>query len=125
MRFRPSDVPWYVRYQLLEMQSTTTSCSNDFIRHSTFVERLYLGLVPSSAIGRKLSLPTVRDPKCRWSRVVFPRAVSSVRFCSCSTRQTWHVPSRYTELTFTDDMKLYIHSTADETALLFLMSFHA
>ena len=94
-RKRWSDAPW-----LLLTQSTMTSYSNDFVCRSAFVERLYLGSAPSSTKGCKPSLPMARCPKRHRSQVVLLREASSVWFCSCSTRQTWHVSSRCTESTF-------------------------
>ena len=60
--------------------------------------------------------------KRRRSRMVrvFPRAASSVRFCSCSIRRTRHASSRCTVSTSThwpNDSELYIHSKADEISL--------
>ena len=66
-----------------------------------FAERLYLGSAPLYAKRCKPSPLMVRCPKRRRSRVVFPRAASLVRFCSCSTRRTWRASLRCMESTST------------------------
>ena len=63
-------------------RSTLTSYLKDFLCHSSSVEWLYLGSASSSTKGCKPSPLTAECPKHRWSWVVFPRAVSSVRFFS-------------------------------------------
>ena len=87
------------------------SAAFNTVNHDILLKRLHMSfgfrgaaLSWISSFIRLSMQPSPLTAKClkrRWSPVVFPRAASSVRFCSCSTWRTWYIWSRCMESTST------------------------